>query len=108
MMLQSAGTSSGELAAIVLRGHDFLMISDAGVMVAVLIPDGWRFDDQAAAQAARGEPRPVSVQPGDQVEVVGTVGRVIHVEGEPGLGRTPPSIAALASTEQDPLLVRKL
>ena len=41
-------------------------------------------------------------------EVVGTVGRVIHVEGEFGLGRTPPSIASLASTEQDPLLVRKL
>jgi hypothetical protein len=108
MMLQSAGTASGELAAIELRGQDFLMISDAGVKVAVLIHDGWLFDDQAAAQAARGELRPVSVQPGDQVEVVGTVGRVIHVEGEPGLGRTPPSIVALASTEQDPLLVRKL
>jgi hypothetical protein len=108
MMLQSAGTASGELAAIELRGQDFLMISDAGVKVAVLIHDGWLFDDQAAAQAARGELRPVSVQPGDQVEVVGAVGRVIHVEGEPGLGRTPPSIAALASTEQDPLLVRKL
>jgi hypothetical protein len=98
----------GDLPAVQLWGQNFLMLTESGEKVAVLVDDGWLFDEAAAEEASRGQLRTVSVQPHDRIEVVGTVGRVVHTEGDAGLGRTPPSVVALGSTRESSLLVRKL
>jgi hypothetical protein len=116
----------------VLHGIDFDLCIEAGERVHVSVRHAFLTDEPEGGQASCLNPtfadpdqvgynaimiaggtypplyREVRVEPGDSIEVIGSVTRVVHPDADAAFGREPPMRVSMHGSKKVPLLVRRL